>query len=362
MTSTTPLTPPRAAETESIAGREVALRYGDVREEHAVLHRGAGLVDRSHRGRLRLTGPKAAEMLAGLVTNDVAALRPGQGLYAAALTPKGKIVADVRAFVEEEDILVDAPVRAADAWLAMVRKYVNPRLAPTRDESAALRQLGLYGPAARAAAVAALGGGDAALDAVAALDPYAHRAVEVDGARLVVARVPDLAPLEGFELFVPAEAFDAAWQRAVGGGARPVGHLAWEIARVEAARPEWGIDIDDNTIPQEANLDALQAISYTKGCYVGQEVVARLHFRGHVNKYLRAVRLEGETLPPPRTPLVDETEKSVGDVRSAVLSPERGAIGLAMVRREVPAGARLTARWEGGECPVAVDDVPYGAA
>src|SRR5919199_175946 len=112
-------------------------------------------------------------------------------------------------------------------------------------------------------------------------------------ARLIVSRSPDLGPVEGYEIFLPADAFDAAWQRAAAAGARPVGLLAWEIARVEAGRPEWGIDMDDGTIPQEANFDALDAISYTKGCYVGQEVVARLHFRGHVNKYLRSVRLRG---------------------------------------------------------------------
>src|SRR6476620_3512781 len=103
--------------------------------------------------------------------------------------------------------------------------------------------------------------------------------------------------------------------------------------------------MDDTTIPQEANFDELHAISYTKGCYVGQETVARVHLRGHVNKHLRGVRVAGLEPPPTGATLHDETGTQVGDVRTAVRSPSLGGIALAMVRREVLAGATLTARW-----------------
>jgi folate-binding protein YgfZ len=151
--------------------------------------------------------------------------------------------------------------------------------------------------------------------------------------------------VEGFELFVHAEQFDALWERAAASGAVPAGLEAWEIARVEAGRPEWGLDIDDNTIPQEANFDELHAISYTKGCYVGQETVARVHFRGHVNKHLRGIHAAGLDSPPTGATLHDETGQQVGDVRTAVRSPRLGGIALAMIRREVAPGASLTARW-----------------
>jgi folate-binding protein YgfZ len=128
-------------------------------------------------------------------------------------------------------------------------------------------------------------------------------------------------------------------------GAVPAGLEAWEIARVEAGRPEWGLDIDDTTIPQEANFDELHAISYTKGCYVGQETVARVHFRGHVNKHLRGIRAPSVEPPPRGATLHDEGGTQVGDVRSAARSPMLGGIALAMVRREVPVGAQLIARW-----------------
>jgi folate-binding protein YgfZ len=151
--------------------------------------------------------------------------------------------------------------------------------------------------------------------------------------------------VEGFELFVSGDQFNDLWERASASGAVPAGLEAWEIARVEAGRPEWGLDIDDTTIPQEANFDELHAISYTKGCYVGQETVARVHFRGHVNKHLRGIHAAGLDAPPAGATLHDDAGQQVGDVRTAVRSPRLGGIALAMIRREVVAGASLLAHW-----------------
>jgi folate-binding protein YgfZ len=349
-----------------VAGRPVVQHYGDPAGELAALRGGAILVDRSFRTRVRVSGPKAADVVTGLVTNDVKALQAGQGLYAAALTPKGKIVADVRVFALGDadaegpvpaSLIVDAPPRAGAGWLELVRKYVNPRVAPYRDESEALRDYGVFGVQARHVVEKALGIGAAALSA---LPPYAHLSARIDDATLVVARVPDL-DVEGFEIFVPAERAPALWRALEDAGGVPAGLMAWDVARVEAGRPEWGIDIDETTIPQEANFDDLHAISYTKGCYVGQETVARVHFRGHVNRHLRGLRFApvggrpaavdvgaAPELPPLRAQVLDESGKVVGDVRSAALSPRFGPIAIAMVRREVPLGDSITVRW-GGE-------------
>ena len=326
-----------------VGGRSVVLAYGSVASEYEALHARAAVFDRSHRGRLRIKGARAAEMVTGLVTNDVTALAPGQGCYAAALTAKGKIVADLRILVEEEGVLVDAPPRASAAWAAMVKKFVNPRIAPHADESASLRDVGVFGATARHVVSDLTGIPSPALTALA---PYAHMSVEVDGTPMRVVKAPDLE-VEGFELIVPADAFTPIWTRIVAAGATPAGLEAWDIARVEAGRPEWGVDMDDNTIPQEANFDALHAISYTKGCYVGQETVARVHFRGHVNKHLRGVRAAGMEPIVAGATLHDDAGAQVGDVRSTVRSPRLGAIGLAMIRREVEPGAALTARWAG---------------
>jgi folate-binding protein YgfZ len=340
-----------------VSGHPVVLTYSSVAAEYEALRTRAIVVDRSHRARTRFTGQRAPEVLTGLITNDVIALEPGHGHYAAALTPKGKIVADVRVFRDDDGLLVDTGPRAAEGWAAVVRKYVNPRLAAYRDESPTLRDLGVFGPNARHV-VAAMTGANAT--ALGVLPPYGHATVAVDGSRVLVARVPDVE-VEGFELFVPADAFDTFWRVALDGGAEPAGLAAWEVARVEAGRPEWGLDIDDTTIPQEANFDELHAISYTKGCYTGQEVVARVHFRGHVNRHLRGVRAAGAEPPPTGAQLVDDSGRPVGEVRTGVSSPRLGGIALAMVRREVDPGASLNARWDGGESRADVCALPFPA-
>ena len=344
-----------AAAVAELGGRSVVLSYAGVATEYDALRRHAVVFDRSYRSRMRFAGAKAGEVLTGLVTNDVIALTPGQGQYAAALTPKGKIIADLRIFREEESYLVDAPPRAAEGWTTTVRKYVNPRLAKYTDESTTVRDIGIFGVAARVVVGEITGVNSTALGA---LPPYGHIHVQIDSADVVIARVPDLE-LEGFELFAPAESYQTFWERAIAAKATPGGLATWEIARVEAGRPEWGIDIDESTLPQEANLEELHAISYTKGCYTGQETVARVHFRGHVNRHLRGLRTASVEPPPMQAALFDATGKQVGDVRSSATSPRLGAIALGMVRREVELGAALIARWEGGETRVDVAHLPF---
>ena len=329
--------------TLEIAGQRVVLTYSNVGAEYEALRRRAIVVDRSHRGRMRFAGPKAADVLTGLVTNDVAALAVGQGQYAVALSPKGKIVSDMRVLRTETDFITDASPRSREGWNAIVRKYVNPRLSKYTDESDALREIGVYGVQARHVVEHATGIGASALGI---MPPYTHVSITKDGAAMIVVRSPELG-LEGFDLFVPASSYERVWAAVVSARATPAGYAAWDIARVEAGRPEFGVDMDDTTIPQEANLDAFDAVSYTKGCYTGQETVARVHFRGHVNRTLRGLKLTG-ALPPSRASLFDATGKAVGDLTSGVASPRLGAIGLGMVRREVETGATLTARWATG--------------
>ena len=333
------------------------LSYAGVATEYEALHRYAVVFDRSHRGRMRVSGASAGEMLTGLVTNDVVALSVGQGQYAAALTPKGKIISDLRIFRDEGSFLLDAPPRASEGWLTTVRKYVNPRLAPYTDESSKLRDLGVFGVSARIVVGEMTGISSSALGV---LPPYAHAPVTIEGARIIVARVPELE-LEGFELFVPAEIYELLWDRALAAKATPGGLQTWEIGRIEAGRPEWGVDIDESTLPQEANLEELHAISYTKGCYTGQETVARVHFRGHVNKHLRGLRAAGPEPPVTGAALFDAAGKSVGDVRSTAASPRLGGIAIGMVRREIELGTSLLARWEEGETRVDVAHLPFPA-
>jgi folate-binding protein YgfZ len=321
--------------------------------EYERLHTDAGMVDRSDRLRMTVRGSRAAETLTGLVSNDVLALQPGHGAYAAALTAKGKIIADVRIFCRRsDDFLLDVPAAASGGFLAMMIKYVNPRLATYADDSSRLACLGVVGPHARQVVAHALGTSPSEFDL---LPPYAHVDAEFGGGVVMVTRSVDFG-IDGFDCFVPTAAAGALREALRDSGAPPVDVAALEVLRIEAGRPAWGIDITDDTLAQEGNLDALQAISYTKGCYTGQETVARVHFRGHVNRSLRGLRAAAL---PDGTAVVIADGKEVGEVRSRGHSPRFGAIALAMIRREVEAGSVVTVRAGAAEYAATVTDLPF---
>ncbi len=325
--------------------------------EYSALHNGALYFDRSDRMRMRISGQKAAELVTGMVTNDVSALVPGEGQYAAALTPKGKIVADLRIFALEDSLLIDTSAAAATGWKEMVRKYINPRLAPYHDLTSELSDFGVFGRSARSVVSRVMDVDDKDL---AALPPYGHISRPFGNVTVILARVPEM-DLEGFDILIPSEAVGLLKGGFQSAGIAPGGKDTWEIARIESGRPQWGTDMDDSTLPQEANFDELGAISYTKGCYIGQETVARVHFRGHVNRFLRRIRFVTRPAPPKGAELVDETGKVIGDIRSAALSPRFGGVALGMVRREIPPGTTLQARWDGGECSVQIEQNEKGA-
>jgi folate-binding protein YgfZ len=325
--------------------------------EYSTLHNGALFFDRSDRARMRISGPKAAELVTGMVTNDVSSLSAGEGQYAAALTPKGKIVADIRIFAFADSLLVDTSAAASAGWKEMVRKYVNPRLAPYHDVTPEMADIGVFGRSSRSAVSKVAGVDDRDL---AALAPYSHITTSFGETPITVARVPEM-DLDGFEMFVPVESVGALKGRLHSAGIVAGNLETWEIARVESGRPQWGADMDESTLPQEVNFDELGAISYTKGCYIGQETVARVHFRGHVNRVLRRLRFVTRPAPPKGAELLDETGKVIGDLRSVALSPRFGGVALGMVRREIAPGTTLQARWAGGECSVQVEQNEKGA-
>src|SRR5690242_17214130 len=251
-----------------------------VAADYGAFHDGAALVDYSDRGRMRFHGAGAKDALNGLLTCDVAPLVNGQGAYGVALTNKGKVIADVVVFAMDESFLVEVPSAVWPAWKDLVNKFVNPRIARRTDETTLTSAVGLFGPRA-AAILAAMTGTD--LGTIEALAPYGHLTATVGGVMVNVARIPDLG-VDGYRALTVRDEFERLRDAALAQGARVAGDAAVEAVRVEAGRPVWGIDMDDSTLPQEANLEALNAISFTKGCYTGQEIVARLHFRGHVNK------------------------------------------------------------------------------
>lgn len=301
------------------------------------------LVDRSDRLRMAFAGDGAKTALGGLVTNDVTALASGRGQRAAALTPKGRVIALLRVFDRGADLLVDADAAAAEGFVAMIRKYVNPRLAKYADLTTSTACVGVYGETAAAVVTRALGVDGAVL---AALESQSGASFGEQDEAVFVVRSTDLSPA-GFDLIGAPEriaALRAALETA-GCGVATADEVA--IARVEAGIPEWGRDLDAETIPQEALLDELGAISFDKGCYTGQEVVARIHFRGHVNRHLRWLTA-CESMPS-GSRVLDLEGKEIGDVRSSVRSPSRGPLAIAMVRREVAPGSEVRVVTDAGE-------------
>lgn len=325
------------------------------RAEYEQLRTDAGLVDRSSRLRMTFIGAQAAATLNGLCTSDVLALQPGHGQYAAALTVKGKVLADVRIFQRAADsFLVDVPAAAAEGFASMVRKYVNPRLARYADVSASVACVGVAGPHARQVLAHALGCSPATIDLLA---PFAHCEVPFHETSVLVARADDYG-VDGFDCFVAAAIVPLLRDALTASGAAPASSAAIDVLRIEAGRPAWGVDMTDDTLLHEAGLDSLDAVSYTKGCYTGQEVVARVHFRGHVNRVLRGLLLAS---PPDGDARVIAGDADVGDVRSRAVSPRLGAIALAMLRRTVEPGTAVTVRSSGGDALATVVALPFSA-
>ncbi len=301
---------------------------------------------------LRLNGAGAIDSLNGLVTNDVRTLAIGAGMYAAALTSRGRMISDLGMMREREDaVLLLVPECAVEGILNMMRKYINPRLARTTDESALWTTFSLYGSDLDRA-VEALGMRHFSHKGMIEALPVPERVFgwpewqmaegRIDSAPLRAVRMPDLGDVPGMLLAVPVEhaaAVRASLEALI--GALASRNVA-DVLRIEGGRPMMGIDMDENTIPQEANLDDLRAISYAKGCYTGQETVARVHFRGHVNRYLQALNS-----PEPlarHAQLFNADGKIVGDVRSTAISPRLGPVAIAMIRREIGPGSIVWAR------------------
>jgi folate-binding protein YgfZ len=341
----------RGALFGEVSGVTVPRRFGDGLAEYRAIRDAVGVVDRHDLAQLRLWGRDPVKMLHGLITNDLLNAEPGQGVYAAMLTPKGRTIAELRAFTRRTpdgvEVLVDLPREALEGTREQLKKYVPPMFARWEEVSERMGVIGVYGPRSRELASLVLG---------AEIPPLAEDAfVEAEWggagepARVVVVGTRYAGGEEGFDLFAPAPALPTLWRALLADGAAlgalPVGYAALEALRVEAGRPRYGHELTDETIPTEAFESTglmPRAVSFSKGCYTGQEVIVRIAHRGHVNRNLRGLLLGDAPLPTPGTPLVHpETGREMGRTATAVHSPQMGqTVALAMVRRELgPGGA-----------------------
>ncbi|HET8564984.1 MAG TPA: glycine cleavage T C-terminal barrel domain-containing protein [Solirubrobacterales bacterium] len=311
---------------------ELDAQYRQLREE-------CGLLDRSERGKLVVSGLEAAEYLQGQLTNDVEVLGPGEGCYAALLDRKGHLQGDMRVLRpgEESDLWLDTEPEALEAVRRHLQTYKIGRQVELADVGAERAILSLIGP--RAVEIAGS----------AALPENSCEEVTVGGARCLA-----VGTAEGIDLILAAAERDRAWETLLAAGAVEVSVEAAEIRRVESGRPRFGAEMGNETMPAEAGI-VERAVSFTKGCYIGQETVARLHYKGKPNRHLRGLKLSAPARPGA---VIHLGEKEVGRLGSATVSPLLGPIGLAVLRREAEPGTTVALGEDGVTAEVV--GLPFG--
>ncbi len=310
----------------------------------------AGVIDRSMLGKATVTGRDRAAFLQGMLSNDVKALGPGQGCPAAFLDAHGKVVSLLTVYALEDRILLELPAGSTDKFLQVIDKFLISEKAyfEAADELYAI--LAVQGPDAETI-LSGLSG--APLDP----EPYSHRELSIAGGPVRVARRTE-AVTPGFHCWTAPEHAEALRKALREAGAVPVAAEVLETLRVEAGIPAYAQDVDETVILPETRLDAL--VSYTKGCYIGQETVARVKYRGHVNRGLSGMVLEGDRVPSHGDAITAE-DKEIGRVTSAVRSIALGKpIALGYVRREhFAAGSAVTVTVDARPVPARVAELPF---
>ncbi|HVS02867.1 MAG TPA: glycine cleavage T C-terminal barrel domain-containing protein [Thermoanaerobaculia bacterium] len=316
-----------------LGGGRVPAHFGAAAEEHAALEGGLALVPRPAAGLLEIAGEDRRRFLHGLVTCDVQGLQPGGAIYCLLTSHQGRILADAAVLARPDALWLELPPGRQEAIAAHLGKYVIADRVEIGGRGDRLPLTLVGAPAAAAAGVDSLAG-----------EPWSSVEGEAYGVPVVADRRP-LAGLPALTLWVAAPSAGELARRLLDagrdGGLRPVGWEALEAARVERGVPRWGRDYGEEHFPQEAGLEE-QAVSYTKGCYLGQEVIARIHYRGQVNRVLRGVLVEGRGVPPEGSELLYDG-RPLGRLTSVVQAPCLGRVaGLAIVhRRGADPGTRV---------------------
>ena len=286
------------------------------------LRSGAALVDKSDRGRLALSGAESREALSAVVTNEIESLTPGHGCLAACCTAKGRMLGDLRVVATETELLIDVERCALQPIFDAIRHGLVGYEAELHKRTLDTSLFSLLGPRSREIAGAgSLGASED--DNVAA---------ECGGQPVLL-----IATDVGVDVLCSGEAGPAVRDALLAASASAAGEALAELARIESGRPRYGIDLDESVIPEEGGLNE-RAVSFTKGCYVGQETIARLHYRGRPNRRLRSLKLSGEAAVGAT---LSTDEREVGTLTSVAISPEQGPIGLALIRREAEDGTTL---------------------
>jgi len=307
-----------AAPRAELAGIELPARFTGLAEECAALRERAGVFDASLRRWVRMRGEDRVAFLQGMVSNDVKVLAAGDTAYVALLTQQGRVVSDLRVYAAEDHFILDLPAQAAAAAQAALERYIVADDVELEADDGLL--IGLEGPAIPALLAAVAAGPTPAR--------FGHASICGCDVRFAPA---SHAGEGGVVIAVAAADVAAVWHALRDAGAGAVGLNALDVLRVEAGIPWMGIDMDDDVLVMEADLE--NAISFKKGCYLGQEVVERVSARGHVNRKRTGLAFDGAPVLA-RTPLL-AADKEVGWVTSSVASPRLArTIGMGYVRRE----------------------------
>ena len=328
--------------------------------DYRTLRTGAGCIELENRGWLAVAGHDRADFLQGLLSNDVAALSPGEGCYATCLTPQGRMIADLYVFAGRDRLLLEVDRSVVDRLRERFDDLVFTEDVRIADLTSGSVGFGVHGPAARDVAEALTGptAGEMAV--------CEHRALDIGTGAGWVARTDDLG-IEGYRVVVDRPAGEALQRALAAAGAVSVEHAAGEAVRVESGRPAFPIDMDHDTIPLEAGI-ADRAISFDKGCYVGQEVIIRILHRGQGRVARRLVgltlgRLDGaEPVLPTPDAAIFSGDDEVGRVTSAVHSPALGeVIALGYVRRNLAdaGGASVHVSSGAERVPAVVTSLPF---
>jgi folate-binding protein YgfZ len=348
----------RGAQFLDLNSQEAVANYGDVPAEHAALGESAGILDLSFRGRLCILGTDRVKFLNGQVTNNVKDLRTGEGCYAALVSAKGKIQSDLHIYILENEVLLDFEPGMAGAVQQRLEKYIIAEDAQVADASAPYGLWSVQGPKA-AAVIKRL-----PWKFVVPEKPWALARIDDTALGEIYVMNHARTHSDGYDLFIPSQSMQAVADQLITAaketGGRLCGWQALETARIEAGIPRFGADMDDTNLASEV-LDT-GAISYSKGCYIGQEVIARVRTYGQAAKSLRGLRLPDNlhSLPVKGDKLF-LGEKESGYITSAAASPRlRANIALSYVRREAnQIGTELLLQTPSGKVPIKIVELPF---
>jgi tRNA-modifying protein YgfZ len=318
---------------------------------------GAGLASREH-GLIVVSGRDRADYLQGLLTNDIVALKPGRGCYAAYLTPQGRMVTDLFVYELGDVILLVSPRATKDTLLAKLDQFIFSEDVQLGDVTDTFASVVVLGPQAAATIARATGLDGSALEA---FPLHGNGRFDLAGQPLIVVRTADTGET-GFELIAAREHITGVVEKLLAAGAGEVDSATVDVLRIEAGVPVFGRDMDEETIPLEAGIEE-RAISFTKGCYVGQEVIIRVLHRGHgrVARKLVGLVFEQDAAVPPVASALQTDGKDIGEVTSSAMSPSLGRpIALGYLKRDYTApGTKVTTT---GGLAAEVVVVPFRAA